>query len=568
MKKQKLLLVGFLASLLIGLSSCDGDEPTPTPTEITFDSISLSIAENPADGQVIGTIPGSVNVGDLAFSLRDQNPADAMAIDPNTGQLTVKNASLFDFEVNPTISATGVASVGNNEKTATITVMVTDLPNTEGTEPFITKWKTTTANELVEIGINPDFTYDYTIDWGDGSTDANQTAKATHTYVSAGTHTVKITGIYPAIRQESAQASKLMEIVAWGNLEWKSMNNAFLSCGSMTYSATDAPDLLQVTDMERMFAFCVAFDADLSDWDVSKVTNMSRTFQSAFEFNGNLNGWNVSNVTDMSGMFENASKFNRSISNWNVSKVTNMESMFKSAFVFNQDLNTWNVSSVENMKSLFEFANKFNGDISNWITSKATTMERMLTLTKAFDQDISDWNVSNVTSMEKMFQDSKFNQNINDWDVSNVGNMDRMFQNTSYNSDISDWDVDNVENMSGMFANNTAFNQDISNWEVGNVTNLEECFNGSTSFNQNLGGWDISKVSQMNLILANAGLSTNNYDLTLDGWSKLATAPSNISVSMANLTYCALGETARAKLINDKSWVITNDEKGSMAQCQ
>ena len=45
-------------------------------------------------------------------------------------------------------------------------------------------------------------------------------------------------------------------------------------------------------------------------------------------FNQDISTWNVSSVTDMSGMFEIASAFNQDIGSWNVSNVTNMNRCF------------------------------------------------------------------------------------------------------------------------------------------------------------------------------------------------------------------------------------------------
>ena len=58
------------------------------------------------------------------------------------------------------------------------------------TKPFITTWETTTANESIIIPTTGTG-YDYTIDWGDGTIETNQTGNATHTYSTAGIHTCK-----------------------------------------------------------------------------------------------------------------------------------------------------------------------------------------------------------------------------------------------------------------------------------------------------------------------------------------------------------------------------------------
>lgn len=44
-----------------------------------------------------------------------------------------------------------------------------------------------------------DFTYDYVIDWGDGTIQSGRTGDATHTHANTGIHTVRISGVFPAI---------------------------------------------------------------------------------------------------------------------------------------------------------------------------------------------------------------------------------------------------------------------------------------------------------------------------------------------------------------------------------
>ena len=103
------------------------------PVAVTVSPFNATLAENPSLGAVIGTITASTNRGTLSYSLTSQTPTGAMAINTSSGQLTVANAGLFNFEVNPTIS--GVVSVANGSevKTASITITITDVA-----EPTVT----------------------------------------------------------------------------------------------------------------------------------------------------------------------------------------------------------------------------------------------------------------------------------------------------------------------------------------------------------------------------------------------------------------------------------------------
>ncbi|WP_353186178.1 BspA family leucine-rich repeat surface protein, partial [Parapedobacter lycopersici] len=247
--------------------------------------------------------------------------------------------------------------------------------------PFITTWQTTTANETITIPVNSDVTgYNYTVDWGDGNTSTNQTGDATHSYGTTGTHTVSITGNFPAIRLGSYGidvTDKLMSIEQWGDIAWSSMERAFSGARYMVLNATDVPDL-------------------------SGVLSLSRMFMGAEAFNGNLSGWNVSGITDMSSMFYNAKAFNGNISNWDVSSVTNMRGMFWQASVFNQDIGGWDVGNVADMSFMFYQAPVFNQDLSSWDVSSVTTMNSMFFIALDFDQSLGSWDISNVTDMDDM----------------------------------------------------------------------------------------------------------------------------------------------------------------------
>jgi hypothetical protein len=94
---------------------------------ITVEDFSVQIDENPPTGQSLGTMVASTDQGTLSFSISSQIPEGAFAINTNTGELTVDNAALFDFEMNEMI--TGVVSVTNQNITANanVTISLNDL---------------------------------------------------------------------------------------------------------------------------------------------------------------------------------------------------------------------------------------------------------------------------------------------------------------------------------------------------------------------------------------------------------------------------------------------------------
>ena len=371
---------------------------------------------------------------------------------------------------------------------------------------FVTTWQTTSAGETITIPISI-HSGSYTVAWGDGSV-TTHTSHATHTYASAGNHTVSISGDDLTMRLDSDinNAAKLVSIDQWGDVQWKSMHRAFYRASNMVYSATDAPDLSGVTDMSYMFAGASAFDGDLSGWDVSGVRKMPGMFWEAPSFNGNVSTWDVSGVTDMYNMFNGASKFNGDLSEWDVSRVTNMGSTFARAPVFDSDLSDWDVSRVKSMNGMFKSANAFNSDLSAWDVSGVTDMERLFSFAYVFDGDISAWDVSSVTDMGYMFNHAdSFNGDISAWNVSGVTDMDSMFwENAVFNGNLSAWDVSGVTNMEFMFALAPVFNGNLSAWNVSSVTDMERMFSNAQSFNGDISAWDVYSVESMYGMFSNA----------------------------------------------------------------
>lgn len=255
-----------------------------------------------------------------------------------------------------------------------------------GGNAFVTTWNTQNpgiddGNQITIPTFSGD-TYNYNVDWGDGTSVFGQTGDAQHAYSDPGIYTVKITGTFPRIYFNdggSSDAQKIISVEQWGTNHWDSMVAAFAGCVNLVVNATDAPDLSGVTDASYMFLNDASLNQNLSSWNTSTITNMYGMFQSTMSFNQPLDTWNTSRVTDMSVMFSGDSAFNQPLNSWNVSSVTNMDAMFVNTDFFNQPLDHWNVSKVTDMGSMF----------------KNNTV---------FDQDISSWDVSHVTSLMNFFQ--------------------------------------------------------------------------------------------------------------------------------------------------------------------
>ncbi len=115
--------------VFLSFVSCskDSDEPSPAETSVTTVDFSKTMDENPTNGQLIGTVQGSTNEGSVTFSITEQNPAGAFAIDSASGELKVADETLFNFEINPTITGTVKVANGTLFEIATVSIHLNNL---------------------------------------------------------------------------------------------------------------------------------------------------------------------------------------------------------------------------------------------------------------------------------------------------------------------------------------------------------------------------------------------------------------------------------------------------------
>lgn len=369
---------------------------------------------------------------------------------------------------------------------------------------------------------------------------ANATYNVKVTDGAGNFHRIAFRDNESGINTSMGDFSKILEINQWGSTLWSSMNGAFTGCLNMDMTATDSPNLTNVTDMAGIFSGCQSLigNSSINNWDISEVTNLSAAFNSCMLFDQPLGNWNTAKVLNMGAMFLMCQNFNQPIGNWNTSQVIAMDAMFNNARKFNQPIGNWNVSNVAEMEFMFSNAWAFNQPIENWNVSGVWQMNHMFLNTKAFNQPIGNWNTSGVTAMNGMFYNAiAFNQPIGSWNTSNVVNMSTMFQGA------------------------VAFNQNIGTWNTSQVTNMQNMFTGASSFNQNLGTWNLSALVNASGMLQNSGLNCKNYDNTLYGWNLNPATPNGINISSAApMIYAnSAAVAARSNLISAKGWTIAGD---------
>jgi len=441
---------------------------------------------------------------------------------------------------------------------------------------FQSTWKTdnagTSASNQIELPLLSGGTYNFWIDWGDGSaTNVTSYSQRTHTYASAGTYTVRITGIITGWKfNGGGDKLKILTVVSWGKLKlWN-----FYGCSNLILSGvTDIPDLSATTDLSAVFRDCISITTigRLNEWDTSLVTLMEAMFYQSINFNQNISNWNVNKVNRMDNMFAGASKFNNGYASgipnqlpWNINTTStsvNINAMFSGATAFNSNLGTgttpWDVSKVTNFASMFYGATNFNnGDdsapINNWSinTVSSVSMGQMFQSSK-FNRYIGDWNTSKVTQMGSMFLGASiFNNGLASgvagtmaWNTGSCTNMSLMFYNaTSFNQDIGLFNVSKVVSFAGMFWNCISYNNGdninpINNWvlntTVGANIDMSLMFRtqvaGTMKFNRPIDSWNVSEVTNMSNMFSRFNSAITSFNQPLANWERVGSSLAKVT---------------------------------------
>jgi hypothetical protein len=126
---KKLAIIAIL--LVITTISCTHEENDSNEInyEVTTADLTITMIENPENGDRVGIVEGISDNGTVSFSIIDQNPEAAMNIDAATGELTVADNTAFEFQINPILTATVSVSVGTNSETSLVTVNLEERRN-------------------------------------------------------------------------------------------------------------------------------------------------------------------------------------------------------------------------------------------------------------------------------------------------------------------------------------------------------------------------------------------------------------------------------------------------------
>lgn len=172
-----------------------------------------------------------------------------------------------------------------------------------------------TGSKTISIPMVLGGTYDYWIDWGDGTSSTQITAyndtNATHTYVADGEYTIRLIGTLDQLEYTGNIAACLKEVTKC-NLAFSVIKNMFKGCTNLTnvvesiFSQTTMP-----TTAESVFEGCSKFGmipVGLFD-NMSGILSFKNTFKGTSIINIPTGLFDSNNsATDFSGVFENCTR--------------------------------------------------------------------------------------------------------------------------------------------------------------------------------------------------------------------------------------------------------------------
>lgn len=351
-------------------------------------------------------------------------------------------------------------------------------------QPFISKWRTTTPNETITIPLKSGFTYNMTVNWGDGTPEqeilSNSSPNRSHIYAEPGIYTITISGSCPSIGHgDRSMIEKLLEVENLGDVGWTDLASAFYGAKNLTL--VFGGNTSQVTTMAGMFESATEAIPDTSQWDTSRVTNMNSMFFMAKKANPDTSKWNVGNVREMHYMFSYTEMANPDVKDWDISNVTGMAGMFSNAKKAQPETGKWDTSKVETMASMFDTATVANPDVGQWNTSNVKNMASMFAYAPNAYPDVSEWDTSKVTDFSNMFSYTNSDPDVSRWNTISAKNMKSIFYRSNANPDVTNWDTRNVTDMSVIFMYASKANPDLSGWDFSSVTTMDSILESTSS---------------------------------------------------------------------------------------
>jgi len=274
-----------------------------------------------------------------------------------------------------------------------------------GKREFKTVWNTantstgSSSSTQVKLPLESAGVYSFDVDWGDGNNDTITTwnqAETTHTYSTAGTYTITITGTIRGWSfNNTGDKLKPTYIDAYGPLALLG-EGAFYGCDNVEVRATDAPDLSYTTTLKRCWEACGTVTNMGGQWRTSTITNIQAWWQNATNMNDpKVVNCDFSNVVVGRVAFRGTLSFTYSVAGCDWSSLDDADYMFLDSH-YNQALSTMSLPAATSMLGFMQDNTHFNNSLpSN--TPLVTDMSYLLYQSTAFQQALII-NIQSVTT--------------------------------------------------------------------------------------------------------------------------------------------------------------------------
>jgi hypothetical protein len=203
-------------------------------------------------------------------------------------------------------------------------------------------------------------TYDYNVDWGDGTNDNYATSSnQTHTYSSAGTYDLRITGTFPRIFfAGTGDRLKILKVLNWGSVGFSATQTAaFSGCSNLSELAGDASWTDSVTTAGEMFDACSSLTTLPTSMTFSSVQYGFRMFRSCTSITSLPSGMVLGALTNGNSMFAGCTALTSLPSGMVLGALTDGSSMFTSSTSLTSLPSSLTLASLQNGFRMFRFSN-------------------------------------------------------------------------------------------------------------------------------------------------------------------------------------------------------------------
>ena len=205
------------------------------------------------------------------------------------GTQTSGDTSIYNVTKNGTYEFKAVDNMGQE------TIESIEITNIQG---FITEWNIPANGTQIKLPISSTTNLNANVDWGDGTTEDITGTFPTHTYATAGTYDINITGT--------------VDRFGYNQLTAPTESNNYSNYYTFTQYVTKVKDWGNIGATQFGFAYCKSLTNIVSPRTESfrNVTSFESTFQSCSGLEGSIPAdlfANCPNVTSFSGTFSRCS---------------------------------------------------------------------------------------------------------------------------------------------------------------------------------------------------------------------------------------------------------------------